>query len=124
MSICGYIRIYLAVYGPEIIGGFGFEEKSNKTKAVCGLRRTNYGSLRNVRPPIIDPLFLLLNSVWPTVSVCVLLSWGTVLFLMICNFIRNTTFIHSCLRIVNFQDHGIKKYATITFVTYERNSLV
>ena len=24
-------------------------------KAVCGLGRTNYGGLRNVRPPIIDP---------------------------------------------------------------------
>ena len=52
MSVGGYIRICLAVYGPEIIGGFGLEEK---TKAVCGLGRTNYGGLRNVRPPIIDP---------------------------------------------------------------------
>ena len=43
------IRIYLAVYGPEIIGGFGLDEKGQKTKAVCGLGRTNY-----VRPPIID----------------------------------------------------------------------
>ena len=51
MSVCGYIRIYLAVYGPEIIGGFG----QNK-KAVCGLRKRNYGGLRNMRPPIIDPL--------------------------------------------------------------------
>ena len=24
-------------------------------KAVCGQGRTNYGGLRNVRPPIIDP---------------------------------------------------------------------
>ena len=56
MSVGRYIRIYLAVYGPEIIGGFGLEEKSQKTKAVCGLGRTNYGGLRNVRPPIIDPL--------------------------------------------------------------------
>ena len=30
--------------------------KSKKTKAFCGLGRTNYGGLRNVRPPIIDPL--------------------------------------------------------------------
>ena len=44
MLVCGYIRIYLAVYGPEIIGGFGLEEKSRqKKKAVCGLGRTNYG---------------------------------------------------------------------------------
>ena len=56
MSVCGYIRIYLAVYDPEIIGGFGLEEKGQKTKAVCGLGRTNYGGLRNERPPIIDPL--------------------------------------------------------------------
>ena len=27
MSVCGYIRIYLAVYGPEIIDGFVLEEK-------------------------------------------------------------------------------------------------
>ena len=40
----GYIRVYQAVYGPEIIGGFGLKEKSRqKTKAVCGLGRTNYG---------------------------------------------------------------------------------
>ena len=52
MLVCGYIRIYLVVYGPEIIGGFGLEKK---TKAVCGLERTNYGCLRNARPPIIDP---------------------------------------------------------------------
>ena len=55
----GYIHIYLVVYGPEIIGSLGLEEKSqnikNKTKAVCGLGRTNYGGLRNVRPPVIDP---------------------------------------------------------------------
>ena len=44
------IRIYLAVYGPEIIGGFGLDEKKvKKTKAVCGLGRKNY-----VQPPIID----------------------------------------------------------------------
>ena len=36
------IRIYLAFYGPEIIGGFGLEEKSQKTKTVYGPRRTNY----------------------------------------------------------------------------------
>ena len=51
-----YILIYLAVYGPEIIGGFVVEEKCQKTKAVCGPRRTNYGGLRNVRSPLIDPL--------------------------------------------------------------------
>ena len=39
------IRIYLAVYGPEIIGFFGLDEKRS-----CGLGRTNY-----VRPPIIGP---------------------------------------------------------------------
>ena len=53
MSVGGYILIYLAVYGPETKGGFGLE---GKTKAVCGVGRTNYGGLRNVRPPIIDPL--------------------------------------------------------------------
>ena len=51
-----YIHIYLAVYSPEIIGGFGFEEKSQKMKAVCSLGRKNYGGLWNVQPPIIDPL--------------------------------------------------------------------
>ena len=56
MSGYGYIRIYLAVYGQEIIGAFGLKEKSQNTKAVCGLGRTNYGGLRNLRPPIIDPL--------------------------------------------------------------------
>ena len=46
--------IYLAVYGPETKGGFGLEEK---TKAVCSLgRKTGYGGLRNVRPPVIDLL--------------------------------------------------------------------
>ena len=30
MSVCGYIRIYLAVYGSEIIGGFGLEEKTKR----------------------------------------------------------------------------------------------
>ena len=44
------------VYGPEIIGSFGLEEKSQKPKAVCGLGRTNYGGLGNVRPTIIDHL--------------------------------------------------------------------
>ena len=56
MLVCGYIRIYLAVYGPEIIGGFSLEENSQKTKAVGGLGRTNYGGLRNLRTPMIDPL--------------------------------------------------------------------
>ena len=56
----GYIRIYLAVYGPEIIGGFVLDEKSQKANAVIGLGRTNYGGLRNVRPPIIDPLEMLI----------------------------------------------------------------
>ena len=32
MSVCVYIRIYLAVYGPEIIDGFVLEEKSQKRK--------------------------------------------------------------------------------------------
>ena len=51
MPVGGHIRIYLAVYGPEIIGGFGLEKKSKKAKTVCGLERTNYEGLRNVRPP-------------------------------------------------------------------------
>ena len=55
MSVGGYIRIYLAVYGPEIIGCFSLEEKSQKIKVVCGLGRTYYGGLRNVQPHIIDP---------------------------------------------------------------------
>ena len=62
MSVCWYIRIYLAVYGPEIIGGFGLEEKSQKAKTVCDLGRTNYGGLRNVRPPLIDALTYLLEK--------------------------------------------------------------
>ena len=52
-SVGGYIRIYLVVYGPENKGDFGFE---GKPKAICGLGRTNYGGLWNVRPPIIDTL--------------------------------------------------------------------
>ena len=58
VSVCGYIHIFLVVYDPEIIGGFILEEKSKKkkTKAVCSLERTNYGSFQNVQPPIIDPL--------------------------------------------------------------------
>ena len=44
MSVCGYIRIYLAVYDN---GGFGLKRKP--------FGRTNYGGLRNVRLPIIDP---------------------------------------------------------------------
>ena len=40
------------VDGPESKGGFNLEEK---TKEVCGVRRTNYGGLWNVRPPITDP---------------------------------------------------------------------
>ena len=40
MSVGGYIRIYQAVYGPEIIVGFGLEEKSQKTKAICCLGKT------------------------------------------------------------------------------------
>ena len=56
MSVGGYNCIYLAVYVPEIINSFGHEETSQKMKEVCGLGRRNYGGLRNVRPPIIDPL--------------------------------------------------------------------
>ena len=48
--------IYLVVNGPEIIGGFGLEEKSKKTKAVYCLGRTNYGGFGNVETPIIDTL--------------------------------------------------------------------
>ena len=61
MSVCRYIRIYLAAYSPDIIGGFGLEEKSKKMKVVCGLGRTNCGGLRNVQLPIIDPHFLLFS---------------------------------------------------------------
>ena len=35
---------------------FGLEEKSQKTKTVCGLGRTNSDGLRNVQPPVIDPI--------------------------------------------------------------------
>ena len=56
VSVGGYICIYLVVYSPEIFGGFGLEEKSEKTKAVCSLGGTNCGGLRNVRLPIMDPL--------------------------------------------------------------------
>ena len=52
MSVCGYIRLYLAVVSPENKGSFGLEEKM---KSVCALGKTNYSGLRNVRPPIIDP---------------------------------------------------------------------
>ena len=55
MSVGRYIRIYLAVDGPEIISGYGLEEKSQKRKAFCFLGRTNYGGLRNVRLPVLDP---------------------------------------------------------------------
>ena len=34
------------------------KKKKEKTKAVCSLGRTNYGGLRNVLPPIIDPLYM------------------------------------------------------------------
>ena len=37
VSVCGYIRICLAVYGSELIGGFGVEEKSQK-QGESGLR--------------------------------------------------------------------------------------
>ena len=50
------VGFYRAVYGPEIIGAFGLEDKKRETKVVCSLGRTNYGGLRNVQPPIIDPL--------------------------------------------------------------------
>ena len=41
------IRIYLAVYGPEISVASVLTKKDQKTKVVCGLGRSNY--------PIIDP---------------------------------------------------------------------
>ena len=44
------IHIYLAVYSRGIIGGFGLEKK---IQAVCGLGRTNYGSLWNVQPSTV-----------------------------------------------------------------------
>ena len=43
-----FVGIYLVVYSPETKGSFSLEEKSQKTKAVCSVGRTNYGSLRNV----------------------------------------------------------------------------
>ena len=30
MSVCGYIRVYLAAYGPEIIGGFSLVKKRKR----------------------------------------------------------------------------------------------
>ena len=36
MSVCGYIRIYLAVYGPEIIGVSVLRKKKSKNER--GLR--------------------------------------------------------------------------------------
>ena len=60
MSVGGYIRIYLAVYGPEIIGGFGFEEKSKKKKKnESGLRSRKNKLWRFAEcatPPITHPL--------------------------------------------------------------------
>ena len=44
MSVCGYICIYLAVYGPENKGDFGLEKRKRKPFAE-----------QNLRPPIIDP---------------------------------------------------------------------
>ena len=55
VSVYGYIRIYLVVYGPEIIGGFGLEEKSQKVKAVCGLGRTNRWRLAECATPYNRP---------------------------------------------------------------------
>ena len=40
LSVCRYIHIYLAVYGPEIIGGFhGLEEKSKKNESGLWYRK-------------------------------------------------------------------------------------
>ena len=58
MSVCGYIGIYLAVYCPETKGGFGLEEK---VKVFCSLGRTKCGVLRNVLPPIVDPVLWHMN---------------------------------------------------------------
>ena len=55
----GWVHSYLScslLPRNNIISEFGLEEKGQKAKAVCGLQRTNYGGLQNVRPPIIDPL--------------------------------------------------------------------
>ena len=58
MSVGGYIRIYLAVYGPEIILAISvLRKKSQKTKVICSLGRANHGGLRNLQPPIIGPHF-------------------------------------------------------------------
>ena len=54
MSVGGYIGIYLAVYGPEMIGGFGLEEKRQKTKAVCG--KDKLWRFAECAIPILDPL--------------------------------------------------------------------
>ena len=56
MSVCGYICIIwrFTVQKIRLVSVL-----SKKTTAVCGLGRTNYGSLRNVPPPIIDPLKIL-----------------------------------------------------------------
>ena len=60
MSVSGYIRIDLAVYGPEIIGGFRLEKKvktKNKTKQ-SGLRsrKNKLWRFAECGNPVIDPL--------------------------------------------------------------------
>ena len=44
------IRIYLAVYGPEIIGGFGLDEKRSKNESRLWPRK-----IKLCAAPIIDP---------------------------------------------------------------------
>ena len=62
MSVCGYIRIYLAVYGPENKGASGREEKKN----VCRLRsrKNKLWRFAECATPIIhmiiDPLKIIL----------------------------------------------------------------
>ena len=59
MSVYRYIHIYLAVYGPEIIGSFDLKEKSKKKNNKRGLqyRKNKLWQFADVRPPIIDPLY-------------------------------------------------------------------
>ena len=60
MSVGGYIRIDLAVYGPEIIGGFRLEKKvkTKKQKKQSGLlsRKNKLWRFVECGNPVIDPL--------------------------------------------------------------------
>ena len=71
MSVGGYISIYLAVYDPEITGGFGLEEKSQKTKAVCGSRKNKLWRFAECATPYNRPSNNLaaLNQLRTTLSI-------------------------------------------------------